>query len=212
MRDLTCIIVMYILIISGCSWNNQNEKKIRIKDSIIEIQKLQIDSVIRKFASLNYVVDSLQKCIVTLETDNEDFRRKLISVKKEKLQKKGIVDMQIIKSQKYLNNKSSVNCDCQGGTMLEKQICINLELQKADSLLHVVIDSLTAQYDEDIADMLLLEQQYWEYYRYAYASSHLNDTCGSTRMDMILYMEKALQVTKERIKYLRMRKFNEVSY
>ena len=128
------------------------------------------------------------------------------------LPKKGIVDMQIIKSQKYLNNKSSVNCDCQGGTMLEKQICTNLELQKADSLLHVVIDSLTAQYDEDIADMLLLEQQYWEYYRYAYASSHLNDTYGSTRMDMILYMEKALQVTKERIKYLRMRKFNEVSY
>lgn len=200
MRNLVLLIAPFLFLFS-CSTNTSQDVYAQTDDSICVLQQ-SIDSLTKELQLKKSREDSLLQCIVTLQKEKKYLKNQLLQIKSADLQ---TIDIQLIKKQSYLKNSKFVDCSCLSGSILEEQICINIELQKNDSILHVVLDSIMAIGDNEVNNLLQIEQQYWEYYRYAFASSYVDSQFCSNRVDMVLYMKKATQVTKDRVRYLRNR-------
>ena len=83
---------------------------------------------------------------------------------------------------------------------MESRICANLELQKQDSLLQLQIALIEQELKEDGEDRAFasfeLGQKLWEHYRHAHCTSILSE--DMSRIDMILFMKCAAQITENR--------------
>ena len=95
---------------------------------------------------------------------------------------------------------SSIYNDCDSfgtGTTVEERYCLNIRLQREDSLLRKALNDMI----EDINDTLFIKevkliQEIWERYRYAHCSRCVGDEYS--KMDMFSFMKCAIELTIKR--------------
>jgi uncharacterized protein YecT (DUF1311 family) len=91
----------------------------------------------------------------------------------------------------------SIDCDSIEST-LEKRYCLNIQLQKEDSLLKKRLNNLIANENDALfTKQLEMTQEIWERYRYAHCQQCLGKY-GYDRMDIFSFMKCAIELTIKR--------------
>ena len=103
---------------------------------------------------------------------------------------------------KQLSNRffhKSFDCDSlNSGTSVELRYCLNMRLQREDSLLRAALNDINSTFDDTLfIKKIKLTQEIWERYRYAYCQQCIGNY-GNDKMDVFHFLECAIELTFKR--------------
>ncbi len=72
-------------------------------------------------------------------------------------------DVEFLKSMAYLKDNKLIDCNNQEGSSLESRICLNLNVQKNDSIMLAKFNALLLKIDKnETKETLIKQQHHWE--------------------------------------------------
>jgi uncharacterized protein YecT (DUF1311 family) len=100
-------------------------------------------------------------------------------------------------SDRFYSN--TYDCDSlSSGTYPEKRYCLNIQLQREDSLLKKKLNDIIVNEDDTLfVKKIKMTQEIWERYRYAHCQQCIGKY-GYDRFDIFSFMECAIELTIKR--------------
>ncbi|HCS19251.1 MAG TPA: DUF1311 domain-containing protein [Bacteroidetes bacterium] len=110
-------------------------------------------------------------------------------------------DASRLRMMSYMKYSDQVKCDSQAGSTLEMRVCLNLEFQKADSILNATFVLKLIPLSDSLQTVLKQEQASWVLERRNTSKEESRGFSGN--MLGIMYLQSMIEITRKRIEALK---------
>ncbi|MFM9985756.1 MAG: lysozyme inhibitor LprI family protein [Flavobacteriales bacterium] len=118
------------------------------------------------------------------------------------------IDMAVVRQTRNLLGKIECPPEDSFRTIMQQRVCLNLLLQKEDSLLqkvyHYILDTLFSNSDTIKVEKFKLTQENWELHRYAWCDTFFSE--DQSTHDLLFFLACAVETTRRRKEELLMLK------
>lgn len=118
------------------------------------------------------------------------------------------IDMEVVRQTRELLGRIDCPPEDSFRTTMQQRVCLNLLLQKEDSLVqqvyHFILDSLISNSDTIKVEKYKLAQENWEFHRYAWCDTFFSE--DQSIHDLLFFLACAVETTRRRKEELLMLK------